>query len=184
MLNPNFTLFPILKTTRLLLRQLTLIDEKEIFEIRSSEKIAKYLDRPLCRSIDDARAFINKINKGIENNEWIYWAICEKEIFKLIGTICIWNISLKESKAEIGFELLPQYHGKGIMQEALKCVLDYGFNVLQLNSMEGEVDPANIKSIKLMEKYNFKRRNNIHEYDSKNEIESKTVIYQLDNFYK
>jgi Thioredoxin len=45
-------------------------DEKEIFVHRSDERILKYIDIPKAETIEDARNFIEKINKGIDENEW------------------------------------------------------------------------------------------------------------------
>ena len=151
----NFTPFPFLETEHFTLRQLTLKDENEIFVLRSDNEINRYLDRPLAKTVDDARQFIKKINDSIGKNESIFWAISFKNRPKLIGTICLWNISDDETNAEIGFELLPDYQGKGIIQEVLPKVIRYGFETMKLNSIDGEVDPNNIKSIKLMEKNGF-----------------------------
>lgn len=155
MIEINFNPFPGLTTKRLVLRQLTLADENEIFSIRSDASMAEYLDRKLCVSKEQAREFIKKINKAITKNELIYWAVTEKNNPKLIGTVCLWQISPEDCKAEIGFELLPIHQGKGIMTEAVEAVINYGFNVIGLDKIEGEVDPNNAKSIKLMEKHGF-----------------------------
>ena len=165
----NFTPFPTLSTDRLMLRQLTIEDENEIFAIRSDERINKYLDRPLCKTIDEARKFIHKTNEGITRNESIYWAINIKTNSGLVGTICLWKISREYSKAEIGFELLPEHQGKGIMQEALPKIIEYGFKNMKLRTIVGEADPDNLKSIKLMEKFGFR-------YDR--ELNN-TVVYSL-----
>jgi ribosomal-protein-alanine N-acetyltransferase len=151
----NFTPFPFLETERLTLQQLTLEDDNEIFLLRSDEQVNKYLDRPIVKNSNDAKQFISKINHDISNNELFYWAIAFKNNPKLIGTICLWNISEDETTAEIGFELLPDFQGKGIMKEVLPAVIKYGFETKNLKSIEGEVDPSNIKSIKLMEKNGF-----------------------------
>ena len=151
----NFIPFPYLTTERFILRQLTLSDGNEIFLLRSDKEINRYLDRPIAKTIDDAKQFIDKINESILKNELIYWAIAFKNQPNLIGTICLWNISDKGTKAEIGFELLPEFHGKGIMQEVLPMIIDYGLETMGLNFIDGEVDPKNLRSIKLMEKYGF-----------------------------
>src|SRR3982751_1592761 len=115
----SFTPFPVLTTTRLLLRRLSIDDAPEIFALRSDPIVNKYLERIKARSIEDAVDFIKKINFGIDADQSIYWAISFKGELGLIGTICLWNFSDEENKAEIGYELLPSYHGKGIMHEAL-----------------------------------------------------------------
>jgi [ribosomal protein S5]-alanine N-acetyltransferase len=73
----------------LTLRQLNMEDEKEIFVHRSDERILKYIDIPKAETIEDARNFIEKINKGIDENEWVYWEITFKNDSQLIGTICL-----------------------------------------------------------------------------------------------
>jgi len=151
----NFTPFPSITTQRFKLRQLKMEDDNEIFAIRSDEDVAKYLDRPQAKTIDDARQFITKINNGIDKNEWIFWAIVPRNEHKLVGRVCLWNITEDKSTAEIGFELSPDAQGKGIMQEVLPKIIEYGFEEMNLQKIEGDVDPNNIKSIKLMEKYGF-----------------------------
>jgi [ribosomal protein S5]-alanine N-acetyltransferase len=179
MLKINFDPFPNLKTERLELRRLKMEDENEIFAIRSDKRMSEYLDRPLYEKIDEARKFINYINNGIAGSEWIYWAVTLKGDPKLIGTICLWQINMKFEKAEIGFELLPDYQGRGLMLEAATKVVEYGFEKMNLGSIEGEVDPKNIKSIKLMEKLNFERIYEIREGDPDAVKELKTVMYGL-----
>jgi ribosomal-protein-alanine N-acetyltransferase len=80
-----------------------------------------------------------------------------KNEFKLIGNIGIWRIEKEHHRAEIGYALHPSHQGKGIMQEALKAVLDYGFHMMKLHSMEANVNPDNAASIKLLERANFVR---------------------------
>lgn len=139
----TFTPFPNLTTERFTLRQLKIEDENEIFILRSDENIAKYLDRPRANSIDDARQFIQKINSSISKNELIYWAITHKDDEKLIGTICLWKISTGQSNAEVGFELLPDHQGKGVMQGVLPKIIDFGFKTIKLQLIEGEVAAKN-----------------------------------------
>lgn len=165
----NFIPFPGLFTKQYHLRQLSLDDQEEIFILRSDERVLEHLDIQKADTIEDARNFIIKINNGINNNESIYWAICRTGNPKLVGTICLWNISQAESKADIGFALLPEFQGNGIMQEVIPAVLDYGFNTMNLKKIDGEVTPANIKSIKLMERFGFK-----YEFELEN-----TFIYSL-----
>ncbi len=113
----DFSQFPNLFTKNFQLRQLRNDDANEIFAIRSDEGIARFLDRPLAKSIDDASQFIQNINLGISNNELIYWAITLKEANNLTGTICIWKINPQQAKAEIGFELLPAHQGKELCRK-------------------------------------------------------------------
>lgn len=154
---PGFSPFPDLSTERLKLRQLTLGDEKEIFLLRSDSEVNQFLDRPRAETIEDARQFIQTIRSGVQEDKWVHWAICLRGDPALIGTIGLWNISREHSKAEIGYELLPAWQGKGIMNEVLSTVLHYGFSRMKLRTIEAILDPANTRSLKLLQTHGFKR---------------------------
>jgi [ribosomal protein S5]-alanine N-acetyltransferase len=151
----SFAPFPTLPTERLILRQLAFQDEQEIFFLRSDKRVNKYLVAPIAQNVEEAWEFITKINTGIVNNEWIYWGITLKNDNKLIGTICFWNISIEENKAEIGYVLHPGCQGKGLMQEAIYKVIEYGFEVMKLQSMEAVLHPDNERSIVLLKRNGF-----------------------------
>jgi len=163
MAGKNFTPFPVLQTERLALRQLRSTDDKEIFALRSNDNVNKYLDRTPSKSIDDAKTFIQTINENIERNDSVYWAITLNGTDKLIGTICLFDFSDDNLKAEIGYELLPDFQGKGIMQEATSKVIDFGFQHVGLNSIEAYTHPGNQRSTRLLEKLNFKRESAANE---------------------
>ena len=151
----NFTPFPLLSTERLTLRQFTSEDENEIFFMRSDEEMNKYTGITKASSLDDARKHIEKINNNIRNNESIMWGIALKDNNKLIGSICLWNIEVEKNQAEIGYVLMPAFQGKGIMQEAVTCIIDHGFNAMQLDTITADLEADNTASIKLLERTGF-----------------------------
>ena len=149
------TTFPILKTERLTLRQLKDTDDLATSSLRSNNSVNKYIARSKQTTVDQAQAFIAKINDGINQNRSLYWAICLKEYPDLIGTICLWNFSNDKTCAEIGYELSPASQGKGLMDEALKCVLDYGFHSLGINTIEAFTHRDNVASARMLVKNKF-----------------------------
>ena len=155
MLNRTFTPFPILTTERLTLRQLIINDEQEIFALRSDSEINKYLDRQISKTIDDARNFINKIIKS----DSLYWAITLSDKNILVGTICLFSFSDENDKCEIGYELLTNFQGQGIMKEAVEKVIDYAFNTIKVQKIEAFFHRENQSSIKLLEKFSFRNSN-------------------------
>ena len=154
-MNLNFIPFPTLTTERLILRRMNITDQNEIFFLRSNENVLEFIDIPKAETVDDAIKFIEKINNYIEANESIMWAITLKENNTLVGTICFWNIDAENKKAEIGYMLHPQFQGKGIMQEAVQKVIEYGFESLQLNSIVAGFQKNNLRSLKLLERNGF-----------------------------
>ena len=175
MVTKTFTPFPILKTERLTLRQLTVNDEKEIFTLRSDVEINKYLDRQVSNTIDDARNFIKKVNENINKNDSLYWAITLSDKNVLIGTICLFSFSDETDKCEIGYELLTNFQGQGIMTEALEKVIDFAFNTIKVQKIEAFFHIDNQSSIKLLEKFSFKDSNKPDKTDTN------LVCYHLTN---
>jgi [ribosomal protein S5]-alanine N-acetyltransferase len=155
MLNKHFTPFPILITERLTLRQLLINDEEEIFTLRTDSEINKYLDRPLSNTIEDARNFINKVNENITKNISLYWAITLSDSNTFVGTICIYDFSDENDNCEIGYELLTNFQGQGIMKQAVEKVIDYVFHTIKVQKIEAFLHRDNQPSIKLLEKLLF-----------------------------
>lgn len=160
MLHKNFTPFPTLTTDRLTLRQLKITDDQEIFTLRSDTEINKYLDRQSANSIDDARAFINRVNENISKNNSLYWAITLSDKNIMVGTVCLFSFSDENGNCEIGYELLTNFQGNGIMKEAVEKVIDYAFNKIKVQKIEAFFHKDNLSSKKLLEKLSFKYSNN------------------------
>lgn len=179
MLQLNFSPFPYLKTRRLVLRPLTVADADAIAALRSNEIVNKYLERVKTTSAEEALLFIDKINNSISNNQSIYWVIALQETNQLIGTICYWNIVAEDDTAEIGYELLPHYHGKGIMQEAITAVINFGCNVMKLKTITAFLLATNMASIKLLEKNDFKIDTSEKYKIEEDEVLKGYVVYQL-----
>lgn len=155
MTNRNFTPFPILTTERLTLRQLSIDDQQNIFALRSDKEINKYLDRQISKTIEDAIDFINKINDNIEKNNSIYWAITLTKTRTFVGTICLFDFSNEKNSCEIGYELMINFQGKGIMKEAGGKVIDYAFQTLQFQKIIAFTHNGNQSSTKLLKRFNF-----------------------------
>ena len=174
----NFTPFPILTTERLILRCLEVSDDQQLFMLRSNNRVNKYIVRPIQKDIKEIRAFISEINTGINNNELIDWVITLKDNSNLIGSICFWNFSNNKTVAEIGYELDPAFQGKGIMSEAFKKIIDFGFQEIELDAIEAYTHKNNNNSTKLLQKYNFKQ--DAERIDKEN---SENIIFTLTKEY-
>lgn len=177
MLEINFTPFPNLETDRLILRRLSAEDVLEIFALRSNKEVMKYIPRPLVKTMDDAMAHIVMIDEKIESNEGINWAITLKDNPKLIGIIGHYRIKPEHFRAEIGYMLLPEYHGQGIISEAIKEVVNYGFEIMKLHSIEAIIDPENHASEKVLQKNGFVKEAHLKENEYYEGIFLDTVIY-------
>ena len=173
--------FPTISTERLNLRQLMAEDEEDILKLRADESVSRYISRIPYKTIEEARAFITKINNGINEQGWLYWAITLKGQKNVIGTLCLWNFSKDNFRAEIGYELRPEFQGQGYGQEAVAAAVALCFNQLKLHSIEAVVYPDNAASIKLLERNGFVREGYFKEKDFFDGKFIDTAIYSLLN---
>lgn len=169
-MNTRFTPFPSLITQRLTLRQTTQADVEIMFFLRSDKVVNKFINRPASYSLQEAGEFIDKITKETEQGETITWGIALQGNPKMIGSICLWNFSSDQKVAEVGYALNPEFQNQGIMSEALQCVLDYGFNKLDLNEIEAFTHHKNENSKKLLIKNNFKLTEGKKDKDNANNV--------------
>ncbi len=153
MSHPRLSPFPILTTERLILRPLLESDGPEIFGLRSDSDINQYLDRKRSQSLTEALEFI----RNVSTHGMLYWAITRKSEHRLMGTVCLFNLSVESHTCEIGYELLRNHQGQGIMAEAVKEVMAFASDVLGVTAIEAFTHQDNQRSIQLLEKLNFEK---------------------------
>jgi ribosomal-protein-alanine N-acetyltransferase len=154
-MNFDFTPFPLLETDRLTLRELGLDDAKAIFGLRTNKEVTEFIDRKTLNNLSESRAFIDLISNLTSNNKGVFWVLESKSNHQLIGTVGLRNFEDGENYAEIGYELDPNYHQKGFMSEAFETILKFGFENLELKTIEAFTHQNNIASIALLERQHF-----------------------------
>lgn len=179
MLSLNFKPFPNLVSERLTFRQLTTKDAKAVLELRSNPETMKYIPRPLLTNIEEALLHINMINDKIEANIDINWAVTEKNSDNCIGIMGFYRTKPENYRTELGYMILPQYHNKGYVSEAVNTLLDFAFDILNFHSVEAIIDPKNIPSEKVLLKNGFVKEAHLVENEFYNGQFIDTVIYSL-----
>ena len=147
--------FYTLETERLILRKLSPDDFKFIFENYSEDEIKNFLGH---NSDEEYQKEKTKYEGGYTsyNRSFQYFQIIDKVTDSIIGHCGFHNWYFDHRRAELGYEITnDNFKRKGIMSEALKVIIDYGFNKMNLHRIEALVGSENIPSIKLMEKFNF-----------------------------
>ncbi len=179
MLTINFHPFQNIETERLLLRRLDATDAEEVLALRGNSETMKYIPRPLAKTTEDALEHIAMIEDKIINNTGINWGITIKGNPKIIGIIGHYRISMENHRAEIGYMSFPEHNGKGYMSEAIKAVVAYGFEQMNLHSIEAIIDPDNIASERVLQKNGFVKEAHILENELWEGKFLDTVIYSL-----
>ena len=147
-------MFPVIKTEKLLMRQFADDDLVYVYTGLSNPEIIKYYGVSY-QTMEETIVQMNYFSELEKLGTGIWWAVCSKNNKDFYGAIGLSNINKEHKKAEIGFWLLKDYWGKGIMSEAISVVCNYSFNYLRLHRIEALVETGNSNCIKIMEKHNF-----------------------------
>jgi ribosomal-protein-alanine N-acetyltransferase len=157
-INENiFEHFPSLESERLIFREFHKDDSSSLFMIRSNERAIQFMDTIRHVKIEESEILISNIISSYLGKTGITWAVIEKFTGEFIGYIGFWRLIREHCRAEIGYALMPEYWGRGYMSEALHMILEFGFNVMKVHSVEANVNPFNERSIRVLEKTGFKR---------------------------
>jgi ribosomal-protein-alanine N-acetyltransferase len=148
--------FPVLTTTRFVLREIDVADAPLIHELRSDPETNALIGRGNSRGLDDAMLHIERIKQNALRNDSFYWIICFQNSSSLVGTIGLWNFDPSTRIAEIGYEVLPSFRGQRIMNEVLPAVIQFGFKNLKLKGITASCSDRNEPSIRLLKKNGFK----------------------------
>ncbi|MED1205766.1 GNAT family N-acetyltransferase [Heyndrickxia acidicola] len=139
---------PKLETERLMLRKIRTDDMEDMFEYCSMEDVAAYVNWHAHQSIEDTKVFLNHIVE----QKTVFFGIEYKENHKLIGTINFVSWNQKHQKAEIAYILSKLYWRKGIITEAIKAIIQFGFTTMNLERIEARCIEDNLGSEGVMKK--------------------------------
>ena len=152
-----FAPFPTIRTSRLTLREMTLDDAGAFFRERADPEVMKYVGADRDTSIEDALARIAVVREGVRAGTSIRWTIADPESGAFMGSGGFWRWDKRHFRAEIGYDLLPEHWGKGLMTEALGAIIQFGFEVMNLHSIEANIDPRNKASRGVLERLGFQQ---------------------------
>lgn len=152
-----FNEFPVLESERLIYREMQKEDASGLFSIRGNDQAMQYMDSVWHSSVEDSKVNIEEIQKAFLDKNGINWAIVEKDSNQFIGYFGYWRLDKSNSRAEIGYALIPEFWGKGYMKEAALTLIDFGFKQLKVHSIEANINPSNDASRKLLLKLGFKK---------------------------
>lgn len=151
------TNLPVLTSGEIVLRPLDEKDITALFRLFSQDDVTRYMDIDSFTNSEEAAQIITYFRDAYEKGEGMRWAIAFADNDELIGTCGYHHRHHEHRKAEIGYDLLPEYWGKGIMTVAVNRMLRYGFNEMALNRIEAFVDPANTPSSRLLHRLGFRQ---------------------------
>lgn len=180
-LTTAFSTFPVLETERLTLRAVTLADAPDIFRYMSDPRVIRYFGMLPMASIEEAVQRVDSIQTSFQDHTGIRWGITHRESGQFAGTCGFWRLIESHARAEIGYDLAPEWWGQGVMPEAVAATLTFGFTMMGLHSVEAHIHPANTGSRRVLEKLGFAQEGYFREnyYDVVEERFTDTAVFSL-----
>ena len=159
----TFDPFPEIETDRLLLCQISKSQAVPLLRLRSENAVMRHIERPRAQTLEEVYQFIAGIEEIHAKEEGFTWTICLKEDKTFVGNIGFFRLKKDIYRGELGYSMLPEFWGQGIMSEAIQAALDFGFNQIGFNSIEADINPANEASAKILLRNGFLKEGYIRE---------------------
>ena len=146
-----------IETERLLIRPICEEDAPGFFALRQDAAVTAMMGFFPYTRMEEAERYVLTRMQMMAKGDCLFWAVTLKEDSTFLGSVCLWNFRLDEGSAEIGYELLPAFHGKGYASETIRAVARYAFITLGFAWVDAFVDPANAPSLRVLERNGFSR---------------------------
>lgn len=168
-----------LKGKHINLRALEPTDLEFLYQIENNESFWEVSNtiKPFSRFI--LHQYLENAQQDIYEAKQLRLMIVQKDTEIPIGMIDLFDFDPKHKRAGIGILINPKYEGKGYASEALKLLLNYAFNYLDLHQIYANITDDNSKSISLFEKHGFKKIGNKKDWIYSNGIFKNELLYQL-----
>jgi ribosomal-protein-alanine N-acetyltransferase len=148
-----FEQFPVLHTERLDLIEITQDHLTDLFELFTDKRVTEFFGMIALNEPSDAQKIFDMLNTRYNEGIGIRWGIALKGQ-KIIGNLGFNNFT-PGHRSVIVFAIMPEYWNKGLMTEAIKEIVRFGFAELGVNRIEAEVIPGNLASEKALQKVGF-----------------------------
>lgn len=154
---------PTIETERLRLRHLEEADTDSLFEIFSNEEAMQFWSWVPYNDRAQAAKLLAEIHESFRQRSLFQWGIALKADDKVIGTTTLFRLDEQSRRAEIGYILNRRFWGKGFINEALRALVSFAFEKLNLNRIEADIEPRNTASVKTIERLGFQREGYLRE---------------------
>ena len=154
-----------IETERIRLRLIDRSDLDSIHTLHSLPETDKFNALGIPNSIEETKAIIEpwiKENRSEEIKNYTF-AIDNKSNGKFMGLFGLKIGHQKYKRAEVWYKIHSGYWKKGYATEALKAIIDFGFDALKLHRIEAGCAVENIGSIKVLEKSGMLREGRLRQ---------------------
>lgn len=147
-----FKNIPVLETDRLVLRRMAKTDADDMYEYARRSDTTRYLTWNPHPDRKYSYQYLVYLQQKYKQGEFHDWAVTLRDSGKMIGTCGFTRFDFPNESAEVGYVINPDFWGKGYAPEALRRVIRFGFDYLELHRIEAKYMEDNIASCHVMEK--------------------------------
>ena len=148
--------FPEIKelyTGDLILRKVRREDASLYYQrIGSREQVTRYMLFNAHTDISESVASVEKVLARYETGKCYRWAIALAEDNTIIGIVELLRFDEVQNTGSFAYMIGDAFWGRGFGTQALKAVLDFGFEQMELNAVEADHMAANPASGAVMRK--------------------------------
>jgi ribosomal-protein-alanine N-acetyltransferase len=147
--------FPILATERLILRDVQVSDATDVLVFRG-DPIVQRFDDPAIHTVAEAEAFIvDELQGEYHAGDGITWGVTLAQRDVVLGLFGFHRWDHFHRRAEIGYGLARTHWGRGLGSEALRAIVGFGFQQMELNRIYARTIADNHESVRLLERLGF-----------------------------
>ena len=150
-----------IETERLLLRRFTSEDADKLVALRADPEVMRYIGSQSREKVLQRLGYYLSL---YESHGFGMWAVVHKQIGALIGWCGLMYLDGTE-EVEVGYGVAKQYWGQGLMTEAARASLRYGFERARLERIVAVAMPENAASRRIMEKLGMRYEKNARFYN-------------------
>lgn len=146
----------VLATERLLLRPLQAGDATALFAIFSHPEVMRFWSFVAWTGMEQADDYIANAAEGMASGACLRLGITLAGSGELIGQAALYKFDQGNRRCDVGYALGRAHWGSGYLAEAMEALLGHGFDALNLNRVEADIDPRNGASAKALERMGFR----------------------------
>lgn len=146
----------IIETERLILRPWRLSDAESLYRYASDDRVGPVAGWPPHRSVQESEEIIRTI--FMQDGVFAVTLKGDDTAIGCIGLLCgdKSNFQISEREGEISYWIGVPFWGRGLIPEAIRAIIDYGFNTLGLHTLWCGYFDGNEKSRRAQEKCGFR----------------------------
>lgn len=167
---------PVVKWDEFRLEPIVADDQEFIFRGLSHPGVIQYYGVSF-ESFEQTASQMEFYDTMVREHTGMPWKILVNNV--PVGVVSAYHYQPAHERMELGYWLLPEAQGRGIMSEVLPRILQVLPVSFKLHRLEATVETGNMASARLLEKLGFKQEGLLRNYEIKNGKRISLFVYSI-----